>query len=122
MSENTDPAKAIGYAFTHAPELDLHHLAAALRLSGVTAEHTGKDYEVRISVPTAERPVLNGNQTPKELDSALTAYIGTIGTLTMAVEMGSALHGATRLAKLKKKLQHLPSQNPELHARYQNLK
>jgi hypothetical protein len=39
----------------------------------------------------------------------------------MAVEMGSEVHEKTRLAELERRLAALPLQNPELHAKYQNL-
>lgn len=55
MASNTDPAKALGYAFSHVAELDPHHLAAALNLSAVTAERTGKEYPpIQIHVPPRE--------------------------------------------------------------------
>ncbi|QQS19567.1 hypothetical protein IPL85_04810 [Candidatus Saccharibacteria bacterium] len=44
----TNPARALGFAFTHAPHLDRHQTAAASAIAGVSAEHTG--FPVKITV------------------------------------------------------------------------
>ncbi len=80
MSGNTDPAKAIGYAFTHAPELEPHHLAAALNLSGVTAERTGKEHPpIQIHVPPRE--IVVEQPTVEQRAARMIAELHPAGTL-----------------------------------------
>ena len=121
MTGETRPADGLGFAFTNAAILDPTQLSFVLAVSGVNAGHTGKDYQVSVSVPAAEQPVLDGDPASNEPDPALVAYAGAFRTLKMAVEMGSEVHEKTRLAELERRLAALPLQNPELHAKYQNL-
>ncbi|MBP9761565.1 hypothetical protein KBD11_00650 [Candidatus Saccharibacteria bacterium] len=51
MTGETNPGKALGYAFTEAPGLNIHHLQAALNASRVTGEHSGISHPIEISVP-----------------------------------------------------------------------
>jgi hypothetical protein len=121
MTGQTNPAGSLGFAFTNAGSLSPEQISSTLAASGVNAGHTGKDYQVSISVPTTEQPVLDGDPASNEPDPALVAYAGAFRTLKMAVEMGSEVHEKTRLAELERRLAALPLQNPELHAKYQNL-
>lgn len=54
MTGETDPAKALGYAFTSANELEPHHFQAVLAASGVTGNHSGITHPIQISVPPRE--------------------------------------------------------------------
>ena len=54
MTGETDPAGALGYAFSKAANLDTHHLQAALNASGVTGDHSGISHPIEISVPSPE--------------------------------------------------------------------
>ena len=54
MASETDPSKALGHAFTHAPQLYPHHFRAVLAASGVTGDHSGITHPIQISVPPRE--------------------------------------------------------------------
>lgn len=47
---DTDPASALGFAMSNAPNLTPEMIAAALSVSGVSAEHTGIDYPVEVVI------------------------------------------------------------------------
>ena len=79
MAGNTDPAKALGYAFSHPTELSLHQLESALNLNGVTAEHTGKEHPIQIHVPP--RKIVVEQPTVEQRAARKIAEIHPAGTL-----------------------------------------
>ncbi|QQS69736.1 hypothetical protein IPP75_01175 [Candidatus Saccharibacteria bacterium] len=79
MGGETKPAKALGYAFSNAPNLESHHLMSALNASGVDASHTGEAHPIQIHVPPRE--IVVEQPTVEQRAARMIAELQPAGTL-----------------------------------------